>query len=232
MARIRSTQKPDETKTKQSVKLDFNDKTYKSYIEQGFERIDIPHSVKQPYDFKQQFLRRADTTKAPIRREISAVHRYKARDEKDPKRTKKEYFRYKERWIGLDWRGVPLPPCDNEFEGQWGEQIKGPIFAKDSNEITGYERLGENTINDLLWSKKKLDSIIENSLGTDKDDITYTVIFSSMDSAQFEYDEFANLSFDELYNLARQRAKPGVNPVVVSSANSNPPMTTTTARDF
>jgi len=219
VARIRSTQKPAEQKGKESAKLEFNDKTYKSYIDQGFERIDIPEQVKQPYDFKQRFLRLADTTKAPIRREIISIHRFKARDEKDPKKTRKEFLRYVEKWYGVDWRGVPLPPCDNEFEGQWAEQLKGPTFGKDSNEITGYERIGENIIYDIPFKKATLDKIIDSSIGTDKDTIIYTVIFSSMDSAQFEYEEFANLSWDELYNLARQRARPGVNPVILERAN-------------
>ena len=80
---IISSKKPDVPK-KPEVKIDFNNRSYESYIKNGFAD-NIPHFVKGPYDRMQQFLSKVDLRKGPIERSVRSIVRLeftKARKER------------------------------------------------------------------------------------------------------------------------------------------------------
>ena len=62
--------------------------------------------------FEKRFLRLVDTTREPIKRTLQIMVRLKAPDYSTPNRERKEYIYYRERWEGVDWRGIPVNPVD------------------------------------------------------------------------------------------------------------------------
>ena len=51
----------------------------------------------------------------------------------------KEYVYYTERWEGKDWKGVPLNPVAEHYEGVWTKQFTKPHFNAETGEIDYYQ---------------------------------------------------------------------------------------------
>lgn len=205
MARIVSSIKPQETE-KQKPKLEYNDKTYQSYIENGFEQH-IPEKIKRVHDFKTDFLNRVDLSKAPITFRYNNFVRLKAIDYSSKKHERKEFMTWSVDWLAKDWKGDAIRnrAVMEHIEGVYQEQLKERITKE--GQFVGYERVGEQTVYYIPWNKKTLDEKIEESVGTDRETITYTVKFLS-NRTQFTYDQFANLSYQELDELQQKYKDP------------------------
>ena len=94
---------------KKPVKIDYNNRSYESYIKAGFPDH-VPRSVYGPRDRMQKFLNKIDLRKGPLERTVRMIVRLKAPDWNDPKRAPKEWVYYTEDWSGVDWLGIPVDP--------------------------------------------------------------------------------------------------------------------------
>ncbi len=59
----------------QKPKLVYNNKTYQSYLDIGFDEDSIPRSIKAPEQRKREFLSRVDLSKGGIDRKITLIRR-------------------------------------------------------------------------------------------------------------------------------------------------------------
>ena len=194
---IISTKKPDVPK-KPEVKIEFNDKSYESFIDNGFEDC-IPRSVYGPRDRMQTFLSKIDLRKGPLERTVRMLVRLKAPDWNDPKHTRKEFVYYFEDWTGVDWLGIPIDPFSEHVEGKYLESLYRRKLDERSGEHVANEYTGTRDVYYIPFSKKNVDEIIAKSAHTDKYGIKYIVKFGHEDSPeamvsstrnQFCYDMF------------------------------------------
>lgn len=151
----------------------------------------------------------------PMTRTVTKIVRLKAPDYSTPRRERKEYLVYYENWYGKNWQGVKIPPVTNHVEGLYYEQDNEPIIER--NKKVGIIRSGQHPVYYIPFSKEKVDEIISNSVGTDKETIIFTVI-SGPFSYEFPYDKFVNLSFDELNQLL---IRPGGHALVIANEAAN-----------
>jgi hypothetical protein len=93
---ILSTVKPDVPK-KPEVKIEYNDRSYQSYINNGFPD-NIPSSIRGPCDRMQQFLNKVDLRKGPIEKTVRMIVRLRAPDYSTKKNERKEFIYYSEDW--------------------------------------------------------------------------------------------------------------------------------------
>ena len=194
--------------TKQSPKIEWNDKSVTAYTDLGLE---VPETVCR---WERRFLSKVDISKGPIERSVVAMVRLKAPDflSKDKVSPRKEYVYYTEWWEGKDWKGVPLNPVAEHYEGVWTKQFSKPHFNEQIGEIDYYQLdVGkQQIIYTIPWSKKNVDDIIAKSVHTDKDNIVFTIKFDSQDTPwgqqpatrnQFSYEKFANWKWDDVYKF-------------------------------
>jgi hypothetical protein len=209
-----SSKKPDVPK-KPEVKIEYNDRTYQSYIDTGFEDLLSPgstnrtaHYVNSPRDRILAFLNEADIRKGPVERTVTSMFRLKAIDWNSPKRERKEFIWYEERWTAVNWLGIPLKnPIDGHVEGKYMEVVTTPKLDERTGEHIENTFAGTRESYYIPFTKKNVDEIIANSAHTDKFGIKYTVKFGHEDSPesmtgstrnQFSYDMFL-WSWDKLY---------------------------------
>ena len=211
---IISTKKPDIPK-KPEVKIEYNDRTYQSYIDTGFGHLLSPgsssrvaHQVNSPRDRILAFLNEADIRKGPVERTVTHMYRLKAIDWNSPKRERKEFIYYEERWTAVNWLGIPLKnPIDGHVEGKYMEVVTTPKLDERTGEHIDNAFGGTRESYYIPFTKKNVDEIIANSAHTDKYGIKYTVKFGHEDSPesmtgstrnQFSYDMFL-WPWDKLY---------------------------------
>ena len=203
---IFSTKKPDVPK-KPEVKIEYNDRSYESYINTGFADK-ILHNVSSPRDRILAFLNEADTRKGPVERTVIHMYRLKAIDWNSPKRERKEFIWYEERWIAVNWLGIPLQnPIDGHIEGKHVEVVTRPVLDERTGEHIEDAFVNVRETYYIPFTKKNVDEIIANSAHTDKYSIKYTVKFGSEDSTDsivqsarnaYSYDMFL-WPWDKLY---------------------------------
>ncbi len=214
MARIASSLKPTET-DKPKPKLEYNDRTYQSYLDNGFEEH-IPPKIKWIHDYHEDYLNRVDTSKGPIRFRVNSFVRLKAIDYTTKNQSRKEFMTYSVDWLAKDWKGDDIRQRQvmEHIEGVYLEQLKEKVT--DRGQITGYERVGERTVFYIPWDRKLMDKLIDDSVGTDRETITYTVKFLS-NRTQYNYDQFATMSYQELSDMQNKYKEPRSVPPVASS---------------
>ena len=130
--------------------LEYNDKTYKSYVGKGLTPPDL-------LDYQEkQFLLKADPTRKPIERTVTKIVRLMAPDYSDKKRTRKEYLVYYENWFSVDWQGKKIAPVTDHIEGLYYEQELEPIIEK--NRVVAQKKIGEHLVHYIwsLYSKSEL----------------------------------------------------------------------------
>lgn len=177
-----STNKPEITKKPDASKsITWNDRSYQSYIDQGFAEY-IPHKIEAPRNRLLKFLNEVDIRKGKIERTVTLIVRLKAIDYDDPKLPRKEYLYYEELWEGKNHLGIPLSPVTNQFEGMFYEVVTRPELDKHTGEHihTLYSHLGERFY--IPFSKKNVDDIIAKSAHTDKSNIRFVIKWSHEDS--------------------------------------------------
>jgi hypothetical protein len=111
---IISSKKPDIPK-KPEVVLDYNNRSYESYINNGFES-DIPRSVSGPHDRMKEWLNKVDLRKGPLERTVRMIVRLKTPDLNLEKHERKEWVYYTEDWTAKDWLGIPIDPFGDHIE--------------------------------------------------------------------------------------------------------------------
>jgi uncharacterized membrane-anchored protein YjiN (DUF445 family) len=206
MARIVSSIKTETDK--QKPKLEYNDKTYQSYVDNGFDHmLDDLHKVKRVHNFKEDFLNRASLDKGPIRFKVNSFMRLKSIDYSSKNNVRKEFMTYSVDWLAKDFMGDDIVEQQvlEHIEGVYQEQLKKTITERGA--IVGYERIGERTVYYIPWDRKVMDKLIAESVGTDQETITYTVKFMNS-RCQFRYDQFATLSYQELDELQQKHKDP------------------------
>jgi hypothetical protein len=199
MPEILSTNKPFNPNPKPEVKIEYNDKSYESYIKAGFPD-NIPHSITGPRIRLQTFLSAVDLRKGPIERTVRTMVRLRAPDYTTKKHERKEWIYYTEDWEGKNWLGVPIAkPISEHIEGKYTEVVTRPKFDERTGEHIDNAWRGTREVYYIPWSKKAVDEIIANSAHTDKTGIKFIVKFATEDSTdsiaggsrnQFSYDMF------------------------------------------
>jgi uncharacterized membrane-anchored protein YjiN (DUF445 family) len=207
MARIVSSLKNTESE-KPKPKLEYNDKTYQSYVDNGFDHtLEDLHKVKRVHNFKEDFLNRASLEKGPIRFRVNSFMRLKDIDYSSKNNARKEFMTYSVDWLAKDFMGDDINDQQvlGHIEGVYQEQLKKTITER--GQIVGYERKGERTRYYISWDRKLMDKLIEDSVGSDQETIIYTVKFMNS-RTQFRYEQFATLSYQELDDLQAKHKDP------------------------
>jgi hypothetical protein len=206
-----STIKPKPKNPKPEVKLEYNDRSYQSYISTGFPDI-IPQMVRGPRNRKINFLAAVDLRKGEIERTVTTMWRLRAIDWDTPKRERKEYIYYEETWNAKNWLGVDINPITDHFEGKYSEVVTRPVFDTRTGDHIDNEFAGLRDRYYIEFSKDKVDEIIKNSSRTNKDNIKFVIKWDQQDSMNqtenmpmvmamrnvFTYDQFANWSWEKL----------------------------------
>ena len=202
---ILSTIKPDLPK-KPEVKLEYNNRSYESYVKNGFPD-NIPRSVSGPRTRMQQFLNKVDLRKGPLERTVRMIVRLRAPDYSTPKRERKEFVYYFEDWNANDWLGIPIDPFCEHIEGKYVECMTKPILDNRTGKHIDNAFAGTRESYYIPFSKKNVDEIISSSAHSDKDSIKFIIKFGMEDSPdsfqmstrnQFTYDKFVNWSWERL----------------------------------
>jgi hypothetical protein len=196
---------------KQKPKFDWNDLDMKAYLDIGAGE-NIPYGMWRQ---ENRFLREVDISKGPIVRAVTAMVRLKAPDysssNPSEKHERKEWLYYLEKWEGVDWRGVPVNPVREHFQGVYTKQFTRPVYGE-RGDIIDYKLDPTKAQKTYLipFSKKAVDDIIAKYPGTDKDDIVYTVKFDIADSfagntarssrQQFRYEQFVS-KWEDVYKI-------------------------------
>jgi hypothetical protein len=202
---IISSKKPDVPK-KPEVKIEFNNRSYESYVSQGFADA-IPRSITGPKARREQFLNKVDLRKGEIARTVRMIVRLRVPDYNTPKHERKEFVYYTEDWTGNDWLGIPIDPFSEHIEGKYTEAMTKPKLDERTGEHVDNVFAGTRESYYIPFSKKNVDEIIANSAHSDKDSIKFYIKFGMEDSPDsfqvstrnlFSYDKFVNWSWDKL----------------------------------
>jgi hypothetical protein len=206
-----STIKPKPKNPKPEVKLEYNDRSYQSYIDTGFADI-IPQMIRGPRNRMQRFLAAVDLRKGPIERTVTMLVRGKFVDWESPKREKREYIYYQETFNAKNWLGVDIDPISDHFEGKYSEVVTRPVFSPQTGDHIDNEFAGVRDVYYIEFSKEKVDEIIAKSARTNKSNIRFVVKWDQQDSMNqtdnmpmimssrnvFTYDQFASWSWEKL----------------------------------
>ena len=137
-----------------------------------------------------EFLSAVDPYK-DVRRNVTRMYRVKALDFlTDPdKPTRREFLTVVEDWYGKRADGTDVPPVRDHKNGVYNElKVENGEPA-----ITG------NLIYYIPFSKEEVDEWIDQSWITDKESIEFRVdTKQGSKRKQFDYDDFVNLSWEEL----------------------------------
>ncbi len=205
---ILSTIKPSDVPKKPEIKIEYNNRSYESYIKTGFPDY-IPHDITGPYDRIKKWLNLVDLRKGPIERTVRTLVRLKAPDWNTPKHERKEYLYYEEDWHGNNWLGIPVikPGISGHIEGKYTEVITKPILDERTGEHIKNAFGGTREVYYIPFSKSTVDEIIKNSAHSDKSNIKFIVKFGreeGLDTGfaissrnEFSYDMFL-WPFDKL----------------------------------
>jgi hypothetical protein len=188
--------KPENEIVEQSSTYDFNDKTWESWVKEGFENK-IPHDVQRYHDELMKF--KAKAGDRPITRTVWRVFR-----DKPASNGYKECLVIWEILKGTTWANDECELAAYHIVGYHKEQIKRPVI-NEQRQIVQYERAGERVIHSLPYSKAELDKQIE---GQNKESIQFYITNpNGPQSSDFPYEEFI-LPWNECINLLLQPGGP------------------------
>ena len=191
---------------KPEVVIEYNNKSYESFIDNGFEAY-IPRSVYGPRDRMLTWLNKVDLRKGPLERTVRSIVRLKAIDYNSPKHERKEFVYYEEDWTACDWLGIPIDPYGGHVEGRFSEALYSRKLDERSGEFIGNVYTGIRDRYYIPWSKKNVDEIIANSAHSTKESIKFIIKFGVEDGPdgfsmttrnQFSYDQFVNWDWQRL----------------------------------
>lgn len=181
-----STKKPEQTLEPKKPVIEYNDKSYKSYIENG---LDIPRN----YDNKKsrQFAGIV-SEKYPILRQVRTMKRERILDAETNKM--REVLTYTEDWFGKDWLGKKIQVRGN-IEGIWRKQNLEPVIDEESHQISGYKEGDSDIIYDIDFTPATVDSILKKT-NTDPELVKYLI--RTPDRRDYAtYEQFKNLTWNQ-----------------------------------
>jgi hypothetical protein len=177
-------------------KLSYNSKTIESYKKNG---LDIPDNL----DYQERmFISKVSVNEKlghKIKITVTKIVRIRAPDYSTKRLERKEFLYYFENWNGKDWVGRKIAPVTDHVEGLYNELEMEPKI-NDRMELTGYKRSGQHTVYYIPFSKEKVDEIIENSVGSDKDTIKFLFTDNGL-GFEFPYEIFVNLDYQSLVKI-------------------------------
>jgi hypothetical protein len=197
---IVSSIKPDTEAQQQAQKsmIEINDETYQSYIKEGFEE-NIPHSVEAPHTRLMKFI--AEAEGRPILRTVTKIERVR-----NSTTGFKEHLVYWENLEGTTWAGDTVRYTDHVW-GYHKKQVRGPRI-NEKKQVVEYIRTGEREVYTIPYTKEKVDELIENSDGSDRDSIKLFIKNpNGTQSADFHYQEFI-MSWNDCINMLLQPGGP------------------------
>lgn len=186
--------KPETESVKEST-YDFNDRTWQSYIKEGFEE-NVPHSVQAPHERLIKFAAAAGDR--PITRTVTRVYRMKPASN-----GYKECLVAYETLTGSTWAGDEVRLVDHCI-GYHKQQLKRSVL-NEKKEIVEYQRSGEKEIYNIEYSISNLNKILE---GQEKEAVKFIITNpNGPQSAEFMYDEF-NLPWIDCIDLLLRAGGP------------------------
>lgn len=207
MSGIVSSIKPDAIAQKQQD--DFIDKTWQSYIDEGFEE-GIPHSVRAPHERLITFLQAAGDH--PIDKRIMRM----------------ECVRNKSKlWLvvyyhleSTDWLGRPLLYAE-WVEGYHKVQTRVPQVDPQKKTITQYVRGQEKQEWTIEFTKANVDKAIKQAVNSDREGIKFHIRFpEGPQKDYFSYSQFVNNTWDQNMELLLGNGSPRFNKTIPTSTPS------------
>ena len=187
-----SSKKPDATTPKKQI-FEYNNKTYKSYIENG---LDIPRNCNKKENI---FIARV-SDKYPIKREVKTMTRERILDPETNKM--REVLYYTEDWHGKNWVGAKISSVLGHVEGVWKRQNLEPVIDEESHEIAGYKEGDPDTIYDYDFTKANVDHILKKSSTPDPELVKYIVKGAGgRRDSDVTYEQFTSLSWEQCTNI-------------------------------
>jgi hypothetical protein len=186
-----SSKVPEKSAIKKPV-IEYNNKTYKSYIENGLE---VPRNCNKKENI---FLARV-SDKYPIIRQVKTMIRERILDTETNKM--REILTYTEDWFGKNWIGVKLPPVRGHIEGVWRRQNLEPVIDEESHEITAYKEGESDLIYDIDFKDTTVDSILKKSLTPDPELVKYIVKGAGGRRGYATYEQFKDLTWNQCTDI-------------------------------
>lgn len=231
---ITSSKKPDNTNKRPEISelLDWNNRTEKGWLEQGFTLDQVPDTGGLVIlSEEKRFLSEVDVRQGDIERTVWQFVRVKAPDYSDPKHARKEYIYYHESWEGKNFRGIRIAPVSCHLVGKYHETLTKPVIDDQTGEITEYEFDKFRDRFYIPWNKKTIDDIIAKSAKSDKTTIIYTMKFSSHDYPtggaelrnNFTYEQFTEWKWDDCFRWLLRPKEDKLSTDKVKTANAMNP---------
>ena len=191
-------------KTDKKFVWEYNNRTAQSYTKNGLKAPDNLDMQERTFLSKVSVNEKAGHE---IRRTVTKICRVKTIDYSSKKLERKEFLYYYENWNGVNWRGIKISPCTDHIEGMYQEQEMEPKIGEQPDEIIGYKRTGQYTVYYIPFSKEKVDEIVSQSVGSDKETILFNFSIGAL-GYEFPFDTFVNTSFDDLAHMLVQPGGP------------------------
>jgi hypothetical protein len=171
-------------KIKPKEKVKFNDRSYQSYIENGFYIDPTDTSNDRTYlicrirQQKLDFINRIDLSKGKFTNTIFSMKRLKAPDyDEEGNETKpKEWLVYEEQWRAKNWLGKKMF-CSN-IEGEYKEctKVLETEFDAETGDLNAkWVQGASRTRYYIPFTKKNVEQIIKNSPDADPNEIRFVV---------------------------------------------------------
>ena len=186
-----SSKVPDKVATKKPL-LEYNNKTYKSYIENGLE---VPRNCNRKENI---FLARV-SDKFPITRQVKTMIRERILDTETNKM--REVLTYTEDWFGKNWIGIKLPPVRGHVEGVWRRQNLEPVLDEESHEVKAYKEGESDVIYDIDFNKTAVDNILKKSSTPDPDLVKYIIKGQGGRRGYATYKQFCDLTWEQCADI-------------------------------
>jgi len=218
-----STIQPTEEEIRNKVKtkkikpndIEFNDRSYKSYLNNGFDPTD-DNQLMEPRRQRLDFLSKVDLSKGPFKRKIELIKRLKAPDyDKEGNETKpKEWIVYREFWDGKDWLNHRMTSYNEE--GVYIEQTKelDTTFDPKTGDVNAvYKRGRARNRYYIPFSKKAVDDILKTHDTDPSEILWYGMIGNSVNGpgfrcGVFSYKQLTDSSWEDFEDLARRPGGP------------------------
>lgn len=185
MSEVESSIKPEEIP---AIKHDLNDRTYESYIEQGFEGS-ITHHVESPHIRLMDFLARAG--EHPIEKKVWKMER--------KKHMGKEYLIVHMVLLSTDFWGDEAKVGEGDYqEGYWIEQTRRPK-RDEQRRIVKYIRGQPIEHYTIEFNKENVDKYLGEQ---DPHSIDYSIHHEGgPQKGHFTYEQFVNNSWPDNMEL-------------------------------
>ena len=178
---------------------------YNDFEEQEYVRLGIQSQMPDRLHNSQEkvFFSNVDTRQGAIEREVTKIVRIRAIDYNSPKKERKEFIMYYENWHGKDWQGNIIAPVTDHVEG-WYQSLES-VPVTDKGRIIDHTHRNGPIVYYIPFSKEKVDEIIKNSVGTDKETIKYVIktdtLRSEIRDTADNYNVFVTYTFKDLKEL-------------------------------